>query len=236
MDKELLIQKHINKKLTTVEQSLFDELIKIDADFKKELEFHKDLKVVIRQEERIAIKKEFQKTDASKVTFTWSRLLIAATFALLLSVGSYFILTTNAISNEDLFALNFEPYRNVMHPVVRGEEDLSRIEKAFVYYENGNFTKFITLMETSNYKNTDYNFYIANAYLANNKTKEAKLILEDYIKNKDAKFLTKAHWYLGLIYLKLNEKNNAKNEFKFVQEKGDFKEQEVKVLLNRLEP
>jgi len=234
MDKGLLIQKYIKNKLTKEEQRLFDNLLKNDTDFKQEFELHKDLKAVIRNEERISLKKEFQKMDTVKKVSLFSKIIIAASFALLLSVGSYFMFKDNSLNNQELFAINFEPYRNVMHPVVRGEEDLTKIEEAFVYYENGEFTKFIERIESSNYKNKEYNFYIANAYLAKGNSKEALLILEDYLDNKNAKFTTKAYWYLGLVFLKLDQTENAKIAFEKVKNRGDYNLKKTIDLLNNL--
>lgn len=234
MVKDLLIQKYINNRLTKEEQVLFDDLYKNDADFIAEVKLHKDLKAAIRNEERISLKKEFKKKDVNKVPFNWARLLVAASFAMLLSVGSYFMFKDSGLTNQELFATNFEPYRNVMHPVVRGEENLTQIEEAFVFYENGDFSKFIKIIESANYKDTDYNFYLANAYLANENVEKAKLILEDYLHNNDAKFFTKAHWYLGLIYLKLADTQKAKNAFNVVKKRGDFNVKKVNTLLKNL--
>lgn len=235
MEKETLIQKYFNATLTLKEQALFTNLLNNDVDFKKEFEEFKNLKLAIRDEERIALKTEFKKIDAVKKVSLFSKFMVAASLAFLLSVGSYFMFKDNTVTNKELFANNFKVSINVMHPVVRGKENISKIEKAFVYYENGDFTQFIKTMEASNYKNKDYNFYIANAYIANKNYKEAKLVLEDYLQYKNAKFITKSHWYLGLVYLKLEDLNSAKKEFEKVTENGDFNSKKATILLKKLD-
>lgn len=234
MNTDLLIQKYYKKELTSEEKVVFDDLLKNDTDFKKEVQFYQDLNLAIKAEERISLKKELQVLDAVKKVSLFSRIMIVASLVLLLSVGSYFIFKDKTMSNQELFTTNFEPYRNVMHPVIRGEDSLTEVEKAFVFYENGNFSKFIEIIKKANVKSIDYDFYLANAYLVENNPKEAILILENYVKNKEVKFSTKAHWYLGLSYLKLEQIKNAKSEFELVKNSGDFRKEKTIKLLKQL--
>ncbi len=235
MDTEQLMQKYFNNTINQKEQLVFDDLLLNDENFKKEFQEFNDMHSVIKKETKNLLKQELKNLDKINKTSYFYKIMIAASFAMLLSVGSYFMFTDNSLSNDELFASNFSPCKNVMHPVVRGKENLSQIEKSFVYYENGNYSKFIEIIATSNYKSLDYNFYIANAYLANNNPKEAKLILEDYLDSKAIKFPAKAHWYLGLVYLKLNDLSKAKKQFIMVKKTGSFKPRDVDKILKQLE-
>jgi tetratricopeptide (TPR) repeat protein len=147
----------------------------------------------------------FKKIAAQKKPSWVSKFLIAASITLIFSVGIFYVFNKNTLNNQEVFAANFEPYPNVMHPVVRGDENSSEIEKAFVFYENENYAAFIEALESSHFKNNDYNFYLANAYLATKNTDKAILLLENYLENPNPKYKTDAHWYLGIAYFKIED-------------------------------
>jgi len=106
-------------------------------------------------------------------------------------------------STEDLFVENFEPYRNIIQPIVRGES-INTIEyRAFVSYENNEYYKAINLFNSvKNPSKSSILFYKSMCYLATNNSSEAIKILLPIATNKNLKaseigFKEKANWYLA---------------------------------------
>ena len=234
MDKDILIQKYLKGKLSEKEQEIFTDFLQNDSDFKNKVAFEKDVYKAIKLNKRDALKSEIQNWDNEINTVSYKKWLLVAS-VLLLGILSYFILPSKTVSSEELYTSNFEPYRNVLYPVVRDQKDLSKTEKAFMYYENGYYDDFLKTIKQTKSTNSDFNFYIANALMATNRVSEAKPILEKYIQNGNKRFLTNAQWYLGLIYLKENNSTKAKILFEKVASKKAFKTNEAKNMLKELD-
>ncbi len=233
MNKDTWIEKYFQNKLSASELENFQELIKTDSAFKTEFEFQKNIKLAFRNENRAALKKEFQKIDFSEKKSWKATFLIAASFALVFAIGSYFY-TSNKVSNQQLFAQNFEPYPNVMHPVVRGGENSTEIEKAFVYYENQDYYLFIEALEKNPFTKPDYTFYLANAYLVKNNTTKAIVLLEKYLAYSTIQYKADAHWYLGLALIKNKEYTEAKKHLQEVINLHHFNTEKAKIIITIL--
>jgi hypothetical protein len=234
MKRSSLIKKHLLGKLSNEEKVVFDELLKTDPNFKKELKFHSNLKDVIRLEERKSIKKQLQNlefSDKRRNLFKWT---IAASIGLLIAFGGFNLYKKKSFSNQELFAQNFNPAANTLHPIVRGEDSLSKIEKAFVYYENGDFQQFLLIINSTSYSNPDYDFFIANAYLAIGNASEAIPILKKYLSSTNINFKDNAHWYLGLAYLNEKQPVLAKAQFELLNNKSDYNYTKAKEILQKI--
>ncbi|WP_074409693.1 tetratricopeptide repeat protein [Aquimarina megaterium] len=232
-----LISKHIQGTLTIEEQQEFDTLLSVDQNFRDEVLFHTNLKKVVEHKDdddfrHLLSDLEYNVKKKNKLKW-WS---IAASILVLLGT-IYFWDTKKPVSNEELFATYFEPYRNILQPVVRGNDHKNKISVAFNAYENGNFKKaldaFNTVLETE--ENDTLQFYKANALLKLNEAEKAIVILEERDKIENS-FSEKNHWYLTMAYLKVGQLNKAKEQLELLIKIPDseYKKEEAKELLKKL--
>jgi len=211
MDKDTLIHKYFHQILTDQERVELETLLENDPEFKATFELEKDLHAVLVETGKEDLKQQFeayehqesQQPEASSPTFL--RYAIAACVIIGLSVygSKFFINTTNT---DDLFAQNFEVYRNIVQPIERGEGLETLEQEAFFKYETKEYQAAIDGFEAefSKTQKPYYLFYSANAYLALGDTKKAIPLLEKHQTFKDD-FYEKSRWYLALAYIK--EKN-----------------------------
>ncbi len=241
-----LIDKFFNDTLSDKEATLFNKLLQEDSEFKEEFRFQKDLKKALQLNKRESLKATLQGFEKDlkkkKSVFTIKTWLAAATVIILLGIGS---LIYNSFGNDDpknLYAEYFEPYRNIVHPVERGENDGSIETKAFQAYENGDFYKAINLFNSVESLEEDDNyidFYKGISYLALNKNKEAIEILlpiATEIEKGDYDLSQKANWYLALAYLNANEIEKAKSQLYMISHDNafTFKKEEASDILEKL--
>ncbi len=224
-----LIDAYFNNSLTPEEQLLFNELLQNDEEFKREYIFQNDLKKVIAINQKENLKSTLQsfEDDIQKnKTFLISskKWIIAASITLLVALGFWSFKNIYYPSTEKLYSQNFEPYRNIIQPIVRGE-NLNTIEyRAFVAYENKDYHKAINLFNSVKNPNETYIlFYKAMCYLSINKASKAINLLEtlSLLSNQDEdnqKLSNKAYWYLGLAYLKTDDKKGAISNFLIVRD------------------
>ena len=234
---EDLIEKYILNSLSHEEALMVDELLHNDVNFEKELTLQTNLKKAIKKDDddnfrnlisELESKAKVENPITRRCYVKW---FAAASIVVLLGLSYLFTMDQTASTN-DLFASYFEPYRNVIQPMERGNEQQNEKSLAFYAYEKGDYEQAIQLF-TDLYNSTKesyYLFYKANALLKLEKANEAVPILLEHLKTKDT-LTEKTTWYLALAYLKLNDKPNARITLKKVIAEGKYKTTEAQKLL-----
>ncbi|WP_298541833.1 hypothetical protein [uncultured Aquimarina sp.] len=243
MEREELIDKYLQSELTPAEKDQFDSLLENDASFKEDVELHKNLKIVSGTEDRDQLRKsmaDFEAKIAANETkviplFNYKKILVAASILLVVAIGGIMFLNPFSVNTNELYADNFEPYKNVVTPIVRGENDENEEIIAFTSYESKQYElatdQFAKLYETT--KRPYFLLYQANSLLASDNVKEAIPLLEQHIALKD-ELSERGKWYLSLAYLKENRKNEAILLLEEIVEKGSFKKGTAEKLLKQL--
>jgi len=215
---EILLDKYFEEKLSAEEQLQFDVLLNSDADFTAEFNFRKKLKDAITLQEREDLKaflKTTEKQSQSKITPLFYYISIAAGFTILISIGLLYLLNSSP-NYEKLYAANFEPYPNVIAPVVRKTTVVDEeIAEAFRLYDSKEYdlssTAFYSLYESSN---EDYAFfYFTISQMASGEVEKAVTAFENHQWNEPENYEIITHWYLGLGYLNLKNSEAAKMHF-----------------------
>lgn len=242
MDKDDLIAAYFSNTLSADKQREFDDFMVTDTNFAEEVLFQKNLKAVIVKEEQNAVKKQLigfdqladLNTPKSKSYTKW---LVAASITLLLAIPCYFLFTNQTVDNDRLFAENFEPYRNVIQPIIRSSPEKDIRTKAFIAYETENFKDALTYFDDllNQKENDTLFFYKANTLLKLNQPEEAINILEQNLTESDY-FIDKHQWYLALAYLKTNNTERSKQLLKeLIASKSSYKNEAAKQLLEMLD-
>ncbi len=236
MKSESLIVKFFEKTLTTEELHEFNKLMANDSDFRKEVEFRNELKDVITLDDRETIKHELKDLESNipkKNIRIWP---IAASLVILLGVSSFWFFGNQTANSEDLFNTNFEPYRNVVQPIERGNDTTDPKIDAFIAYESkdyDNALKGFNMLAEDN--DAVIQFYKANTLLKLGNTDEAIRILKQNITLTDT--LTEKHyWYLALAYIKADNFEEAKEKLKYLinNPNSEYKKEEAKKLTKKL--
>lgn len=218
-----LIDRYFENSLSPKEQKLFNDLLQNNAEFSTEFQFQKDLKeiIAVKQQEDLKstlVEIENRSQKNSRLMLIPKKWMVAASFLILTSLGIWGIQSKYFPSNEAIYADYFEPSRNIVQPIVRGE-NLNTIEyKAFVAYEAQNYYKAINLFNSV--KNPDQvyiDFYKGICFMSINKPEEAIDLLKSVSNSNDLNenqegFNKKSQWYLALAYVKIHDKQNAIKE------------------------
>ena len=235
MDRDQLIEKYFQKQLTSEEQLLFDQLMADDREFREAVAFQENVKRVAEAEDDAqfrALIGGFETEHAEKPSQrSYTKWLVAASIVLLLG-ASYFFFPQRTDSPQELFAEHFEPYRNVIHPIVRDAEQQDKRTAAFAAYEQGRYEDAIVLFDEL-YASSPAHFYLfykANALIELERAKEAIPLLEEHLKTSDT-LTEKSPWYLAMAYLKLNDRTNAKKWLRVVERQQKYKASTAKALL-----
>ena len=243
MEQEELIDKYLRSELTSSEQDQFDTLLKNDPEFKNEVTFLEDLRTVSGVEDRNGLRKSITNFEA-KISanetevvplFNYKKLLVAASILLVVAIGGITIFNPFSVNTDTLYAANFEPYKNVVTPIVRGESDDNEEIVAFTSYESKDYESAADQFNKL-YQKTQRPYFLlyqANAILASNKVVEAIPLLEKHITLND-ELSDRSKWYLSLAYLKENRKEEAIDLLENLSATGSFKKSDVDELLDQL--
>jgi len=238
MDIKTLITQYLNNSLSDKDKKVFDALLKTDAEFAKEVAFQQSLQKVIAKEEYTTLKTHLQSLEKGNSSINYKKWLIAASIVLLVGFSSlWFLNSDTSINSQELYAQNFEPYRNVIKPIVRGESNNDIESKAFAAYETKNYDKALILFDKmlAESNNEITRFYKANVLLQLDKTEEAITVFEQNT-NLESEWKTKNSWYLALAYLKADDMENAKKQLQTLanNQNNTFKTVAIKELLKTL--
>lgn len=235
-----LIDKFSSQKLSSAEQSEFDELYANDTDFKKEVDFINDLKIVAQDADQQSFKEMLEAIQQKEASTTkkaiprklWISVIAAA--AVVVIVFSIFY-ANQGISNDELYAANFTPHANTLAPIERSESLVTTQEKAFFAYENNNFEEAITLFEEIEEEaHPNIQFYKASSLMALGQVEEAIPILEEFAQQNET-YSSYAHWYLALAYLKRNQVAKSKKQLQMIIANDYYPSKKAQALLAELE-
>lgn len=235
-----LIDKYLLGNLQEEEKTLFEQR-RNDKAFEKELDWRTDMQTVFKTKGRSALKNRLQRLENNTIAKEQEQestiialqakrwLRIAA--SLLLLVLCIWWWNTRLLSKNDLYAQHFEPYPNIIAPIVKSDNAPTKFELAFQTYEQKKYTMAVDLLNQLPVTE-EVSFYLALSLMAQNKTNEASTRLRQIMDNKEARFFEAAQWYLALAYLREEQVNEAKVLLDLIhnQEKHPFKEKARTVL------
>ena len=239
MTNKTLLENYFSNQLNEKQLEAFEALYQSDMDFKKEVDFLKNLKAVAEKEDAEQFKatlSSFEEQNSLKNNFPrWMKVAasIAAVFVVAFALNFYF---QSKVTDAELFATNFEPSKNVSFPIVRASSAENIQNDAFIAYNESNFEKAIPLLATvyAKTKESEILFYEGNALLASGKTQEAIDKFKQHLTFSD-NLNNRTHWYLALAYLKNKETAKAKKELEQLLDSGEaFKKNEATSLLKKL--
>ena len=239
-----LIDRYFDNSLSPKEQFAFNSLLQTDEEFKSEFLFRKDLKKVLAVQQRDELKESLKAIEqkasmSSKLAIIPKKWLVAASFALILSLGIWSVKSFFFPPHSAIYQEYFQTSRNTVQPIVRGENVQTIEYRAFVAYEAENYHKAINLFNSVDNPHVAYiEFYKAMCYLSLDKTSEAIPLLESVayssnLSGKSSGFDEKSAWYLGLAYLDLNDTEKAIAQFSKIANgsESQFKFKESKEIL-----
>lgn len=243
MERETLLDKYVQGTLSPSEQKEFDTLLKEDPDFKTEIELIENIAVISGVEDRSALRKTLQEFESKIETNTsqviplipYKKWLVAASIILIALIGGIAVFNPFDVNTDTLYASNFEPYKNVVTPIIRGESEESEEIEAFTAYESGDYPLAVTKFEQV-YQKTQKSYlllYQANALLASNRTADAIPLLEKHVTLND-RLSDRGKWYLALAYIKNKQQENAIPILENIVEKKTFKSSDAAKLLKDL--
>ena len=224
MEREDLISGYFEQTLNASELHEFERKMADEIDFADDVTFRRQLQIAITHSERSKIKAQLQDFEAEISTTPVKKLnfgrwvSIAASIVLLLGVSIWYF-NLKSLTSTELFDSYYQPFPNVVNPIVRGEQASNELNKAFILYEQGNYQDAINIF--AKYSDENSVFYAGVCEMQMNKFNEAILYFDLTIAAKST-FVLYAKWYKSLALVKFNKKAEAISILKELSEESEF--------------
>lgn len=237
MNYDELLYKYFSETLTETEQQTFDDLLASNPEFLAQFDYENNLKTVIKNEESkklkdklIGFEADINKSEKQSFTFNWR---IAASIAIFIAAGWMGYKTLFANNIDSLYQDNYQNYPNTVYTITRSDTENSLEREAFVAYETENYQLVIEKFEAITDQKPYFNFYKAQSFLGLNEFEKAKHFFKDEIRN-NGQFEAEAQWYLALIALKENQKEEAIKILQTLTENYKYNRAKAESLLKEL--
>lgn len=218
----ILIEKYLEGALNSDEKAAFELRLKEDENLNSLVDEYAILIAGVKHSGRDKMLSKFQQIEQeleqSKVVEMKpaSRKLwyYAAASVILLCTALFVFRSFNQPEMSEVALSYFNPYPATIGAVDRSAEDTQTlISEAMGYYENGEYAQSIVvlnqILETGNLESKEvHQFYLANAYQANNEFDKAENIYLSLI-GDGRTFHQQASWNLALCYLSKGQKTET---------------------------
>ena len=170
-----------------------------------DLKTESDLRELLANEEA-KLKEKAENPDKPAISIRRWLSAAAALVVFVVVAGWLLIRGDQSVNEQKLFAENFTAYTNIIAPNRRGENDESKLNLAFLAYDNKQYQKAIADFQSlkADTLQNELTFYIGVSYLAIDEAERAILTLQDVSDN--SQFAMEKQWYMALAHLKRNER------------------------------
>lgn len=241
------IEAYLDGTLNAPEKDAFEKEMEKDKALRDAVQLEKDLQSFVPDTPELKFRKNLEqvnqnwkaKPESKTISIRW--LSIAAGF--LLIFGFLFWKTLFApgpLNNEEIFAAHFEPYQMVLNTrsgtTLEGDNQLL-LNEALEAYADKNFSKAATSFENLALADNDnelYQLYSSLSHLAAGHADTAIEMLEVLQSNSSPSLREQIQWYLGLAYLKNDQKEDAIRTLRAINQ-DEYRYQEAQEVLNEIE-
>ncbi|WP_420317502.1 hypothetical protein [Ekhidna sp.] len=200
-----LREKYLQGKMTEADQKAFEE--GLSSEDREELASELGIRAGLESGFRNELKEKvagFEKRRNRVRRINPAYISIAASLFLVASLVLYF-----TKDQTTLFDQYYETYPNYEVTTVRGEEDPSNRERAYLAYDQGDFSGAIQAFnKLESMSSADY-FFRGISHIQMTNYELALKDLDQVISIKDENYNTAASWYTALIHLKLENEASA---------------------------
>jgi hypothetical protein len=242
IDYTALIEKYLDGELSDSEVLNFESKLMTESRLSDELILHKEIREAISDQEVLKLRellKDYssKKKNKTKLIKYYIFPLFAAcsilVFALIFSNNSS-IFSSN---NDDIYKKFFKHVESGSQTRGVSEQKDNDYQKAFNAYDNYDFKTAIELFQKNNYdsENNCYKeFFTGLSYMELENFKKALSHLELATQCGQNLYSDDVLWYIGLCYLKVNDKEKAISYFKVLKTSTSYNQKRANEILEEL--
>lgn len=232
------VERFLQHDMEPQERTAFEARMKEDAEFKNLVDEMKLLFVGIQEtslNKNLAIFHDGLNTEkkpavkGGTIFKLNTRLMVAASLFIIVSVATWLLLTSKN-QYEKLYSSYYKPDPGLL--TAMGSSDNYAFEKGMVEYKNEEYKKAIQSWEpllARDPGNDTLHYFLGAANQALGNDDIAKKHLDIIVKDSANSFYSDARWYLGILFLKQGEIQQAKT---FIEKSNHSRKEELLNAIN----
>ena len=243
------IDNYLNDNMDELTLAHFEEELLNNSGLAAELSFHKEVDKAVGEKDVMdlrarlrGISMEENERSSEKlgvVSPKVKRLVwyaVASSIALLLAVSSLMI--HKSYSNQQLYTSYYQPYKNGTNVSRSASTASNEVSSALRQLDKGNYPSALKMLQSASVNDQDrysISFYSGVAYEGLGDFKNAINSFSEVVRHGDNLLVEQSEWYIGLCYLKIEERDKAVKQFRYIVSRNGFYREQSSKLLKQLE-
>ncbi len=243
------IDDYLNDGLDEHVAALFDEELLENSGLSADLAFHKEVNHAISEVDIMALRSRLKDISLEENSRDSEVLGIsspkrknlrwyAAASIIILMIAFSSLLNHRTYSNQQLYTSNYKPYTNGANISRSATNSTDDMNSALKEIDEGKYSSALQLLGSASHSKTDgfsINFYSGVAYQGLGEYNNAIKSFNEVVKHGDNLLVEQSEWYIGLCYLRIEEREKAKDQFKSIVSRNGFYREQSSKLLKQLE-
>lgn len=245
---DALVDAYLKGRLGEEESRKVERLVAEDPLFREEIQFRLQTTKAFARVEYERLKSRLQQLamEAEPATVVIAtrdrrrRWWYAAASVVVIGIASLvFWIQQPSRTPTELYVAYFDPYPNIVVPIVREANESNPQVAAYAYYEQRDYGRAYELfgqLIKDGEADAEASFYQALSAMALNRDREALSLLSTYMDSTNPKLMRQAQWYSAMAHLKIGETQEATGLLEQLAESRGYKQNEADKLKGELKP
>ncbi|MEI6275500.1 MAG: tetratricopeptide repeat protein [Prolixibacteraceae bacterium] len=239
------IDSYLTDEMDELSLAHFEEELISNSGLLAELNFHKDLDKAVGEADIMALRAKL-KNIASDENDRGSEKLgvgspklkklvwyaVASSIVMVLAFSS--LIKHKTYPSKQLYTSYYQPYKNGANVSRSASSSVNAMNSALYEIDKGNYPSALKILQNASSVKQDgfsVSFYSGIAYQGLGDYTNAIRSFNEVVQHGDNLLVEQSEWYIGLCYLRIEEREKAIKQFKsIVSENGFYREQSSKLL------
>lgn len=239
------IDNYLNEELDEDALALFEDELIYNSGLSADLNFHRDVDKAISESDVMALRANLRNISREQhdqanekrgiaTPKTKNLFWYAAASVIVLMVVFTSLMRSKSYSSQQLYANYYQPYKSGESVSRSASGSYSSLNTALKEINQGQYQEALESMSMVPVKERDgysINFYSGVAYQELGEYKRAIGSFSEVVHHGDNLLVEQSEWYIGLCYLRIDERQKALEQFRLIaSRKGFYGEQSCKLL------
>lgn len=243
------IDSYITEDIDEYAAALFEEELFENPGLAHDLAFQKDVDRAIAESDVMALRTKLQQISIEEQEKDAELLGVAspkrknlywyaAASVIVAMIAISSLLSQSPKSDQELYATYYQPYKPGSNVSRSADASTTQLDIATREIDKGNNSLALTMLEKASYDKNDgftISFYSGVAMQELGQYKNAIHSFSEVVRHGDNLLVEQSEWYIGLCYLRIEERDKALRQFRNIVARNGFYKEKSRKLLRQLE-
>lgn len=243
------IDSYLNDELDEQNLALFEDELIANTGLEADVSFHREVNRSIGETDVMALRAILKDISVNQQNQPNEKLGVispkrkslfwyAAASVILLMFVVTSLLRNKTYSNQQLYTSYYQPYKGLDNVSRSAVDATSSLSFALREIDHGNFQTALNYLDNASGVEKDgfsTHFYSGVAYQELGEYNRAITSFSEVVKHGDNLLVEQSEWYMGLCYLRIDEREKALAQFKAIVSRKGFYGEQSRRLLNQMD-